>query len=233
MKKETFATLIGQRILKKGDWVKFPLDEERKFCLGFDKYVERSHYEQKVPPACQFSNMGMLHVYTRYLGVDKCGAIKFRGEVSYVQVKMGGRLGFLHGPDELNRLSFELYNHMQYGIMSRSIMMEDIKKPFEQMTAVERDCWSDLIMAKKRYWMASRNVKARYNRESALELKTGYGDTISDQELVTDEGLEQFKEYYLCPIILCYELPENQIKVCLDQKHDGKTRGTAYEIVFE
>lgn len=221
MEKVKFDELFVRKSIEEGMWISIPVDKNRNYTIDFDKYDHQKVIPRRIHREQQFSNKDTCEIFAKVATVDNDGFLKCIGEISPFCVQLEGQLGFLFGPDELNKLLYKMYAWNQNGIIVRNITSEDTKEP-------------ELIMADTWYWIATRGIRQTIGAGYELVLKTGYKDYIRDQELVLSDGTPRLRTCYARPVFFITNNTSMNISVLIDEyQHNGKEKGTAYKLIFE
>ena len=203
----TFMDLLANGRLKKFDWVSFPIIEHKRSEILSSRSGE---LKNQVFSTEKIENMNLQFIEEAY------GALKFIGEaLDGFTVNFKGVNGNRCGPYEVNRVCFELFSMLDYGLVSCNITKNEYQKlPRNlQMQGVPYciieetnpfDLWLQIVDS---------------NGSNGSYLYFSYGYSFGREQVI--------RPMYLLPA------NSKDIKIMSDERCNGMSKETGYKVIFD
>ena len=213
-KKLSFYYAVKQEFFKEGDWISLPVDENREWTIKQE--FSGTNYDQTI------SNKGIKSWMARYTGkiVDRYhfNQLVFIGEPSEFEVKFEGITGLAFAPSEVDRMLWVLLGRTNKGISDvRNISIID---------------WEEILPDNLKYCRKGEEyyITSRWDNPCGYK-RYGLFKQYEDSKSVSSNYFHVYPQYHSAdsvrPIFFIADYFEYGI--IIDEKHDGKTKETAYE----
>ena len=221
----TLKELFESGELYKGDWISRPTYKGRKYTIkaGTSGCEVDQHFVTKKSEniLCRF--------------IDKKNEnLQCVGRVSDFEVVFQSFRGFENGANELNHLCQNIYNMLEYGILSCSIDEEKLEEMLANPKNRRKSEVPLKIMQKdKIYWLATQSIRGItfYNQFGMKVVDKGNKTTYDFCNPQGDMGEGPYKAY-VCPWHY-FAIKSPYLKVLVDKQHNGMSPTTPYKIVLE
>ncbi len=212
----SFIKAVEHELFQVGDWISLPVDEKREWTIK--KEFSGAHEDQKI------TNEGIKNWMARYTGkiVSRYhnNQLVFVGEPSEFKVRFEGKTGLAFASSEIDRMLWILLGRTNKGISDvRNISIIDLEEilPAGLKYCKEGEEFLDYVISSR--W----DAPCVYMR---------YGLMKQYETAVIPYDLHVYPEYHspirVRPMFFIHDYLDYGIVI--DDKHDGKSKETAYEL---
>lgn len=220
--------LIGELLelnrLKKGSWITRKSQEGRSYSV----YPSESGYE-KEQKFCINSGQEILG---RFMYAREDGCLEIAGQVTGFELAIKWIVGYTNGATILHDMCDELYSTLEYGIISSSINEKRYDFLSKQETVTE-NMRKIKFEEDKSYWLAEQAISRTGLGLGMKHVLRGIKETVYLYNFSDiSEGNAAPCVKNVCPWHRIATRNSN-LKVMVDEDHNGLSVKTPFEIVFD
>lgn len=208
----SFLKAVEHKLFQVGDWISLPVDEKREWTIK--KEFSGAHEDQTI------TNEGVKNWMARYTGKivsrHHDNQLVFVGEPSEFKVRFEGKTGLAFAPSEIDRMLWILLGRTNKGISDvRNISIIDLEAILP----------ADLKYCKEGEEFLNYVISSRWDAPCAY-MRYGLMQQISSYDL------HVYPEYHspirVRPMFFISDYLDYGIVI--DDRHNGKSKDTAYEL---